>query len=152
MEKNLVQRCAIQFCVKMNNKLTRMKFWKQRTNKMLRAVGRFIGDIYHYDPEWKKQSSQWKIAKSSQPKKSNNVHNRGKIMFTIIFYHNGFVYQQYYRYLQPIITATYYHDTFKIMIKRFFKKKSWKKVERILLHWQYAFTRRWCRCQFFNKK
>lgn len=47
--------------------------------------------MYHYESESKKESSQWKIVKLSPPKKSNNVHS--KIMTTVIFYHDDFMYQ-----------------------------------------------------------
>ncbi len=89
--------------------------------------------MFHYDPELKQQSSQWKTAASPPPKKAKVVRSAGKVMMIIFFDEEGMVYQHAVE--QGVtVTAVYYIDVLKKMLQHFQKKRPHKRVDEILLH------------------
>jgi len=51
--------------------------------------------VYGYDPETKRQSSQWKSADSPRPKKVRQVRSKVKVMLIIFFDMEGIVHYEY---------------------------------------------------------
>ncbi|KAL4105054.1 hypothetical protein QTP88_020329 [Uroleucon formosanum] len=51
--------------------------------------------VYGYDPETKKQSSQWKHASSPRPKKARQNRSKIKSMLIVFFDYEGVVYHEY---------------------------------------------------------
>jgi len=51
--------------------------------------------VYEYDPETKRQSSQWKSADSPRPKKARLVRSKVKVMLIVFFDMEGIVHYEY---------------------------------------------------------
>jgi len=51
--------------------------------------------VYGYDPETKRQSSQWKSADSPRPKKAHQVQSKVKVMLIVFFDMEGIVHYEY---------------------------------------------------------
>jgi len=51
--------------------------------------------VYGYDPETKRQSSQWKSADSPRPKKARQVWSKVKVMLIAFFDMEGIVHYEY---------------------------------------------------------
>jgi len=51
--------------------------------------------VYGYDPETKRQSSQWKSADSPRPKKVRQVRSKMKVMLIVFFGMEGIVHYEY---------------------------------------------------------
>jgi len=51
--------------------------------------------VYRYDPETKRQSSQWKSADSPRPKKARQVRLKAKVMLIVFFDMEGIVHYKY---------------------------------------------------------
>ncbi|KAJ4426506.1 hypothetical protein ANN_27320, partial [Periplaneta americana] len=51
--------------------------------------------VYGYDPETKRQSSQWKHPESPRPKKVRQVRSKIKVMLTVFFDVRGIVHHEY---------------------------------------------------------
>ena len=69
--------------------------------------------LYHYDPETKQQSSQWKSQSSPPPKKAKVSRSTGKHMFIIFFDSQGVVLSH----AVPVgktVTASYYSKVTQI--------------------------------------
>ena len=68
----------------------------ERQNDILGCV--ITGDetwVYHYDPETKRQSAQWKTANSPRPKISRQSKSRVKRMLLTFFYIRGTVHYEF---------------------------------------------------------
>jgi len=52
--------------------------------------------VYGYDPETKRQSSQWKSADSPRPKKVRQVWSKVKVMLIVFFDIEGIVHYEYF--------------------------------------------------------
>jgi len=51
--------------------------------------------VYGYDPEMKRQSSQWKSADYPRPKKARQLQSKVKVMLTVLFDMEGIVHYEY---------------------------------------------------------
>lgn len=65
--------------------------------------------VYHYDPETKEQSKQWKHISSPPPKKAKMQPSSGKVMLSVFWDCNGLLLTDYARKGQTI-TGNYYRD------------------------------------------
>ncbi|KAJ4450406.1 hypothetical protein ANN_01830 [Periplaneta americana] len=68
--------------------------------------------VYGYDPETKRQSSQWKHPESPRPKKARQVRSKIKVMLTVFFDVRGIVHHEYAPEGQTV-TKEYYHDVLR---------------------------------------
>ncbi|XP_020299181.1 putative uncharacterized protein FLJ37770, partial [Pseudomyrmex gracilis] len=68
--------------------------------------------VYGYDPETKRQSSQWKHASSPRPKKARQSRSKVKTMLTVFFDYEGVVHHEYAPRGQTI-TKEYYVEVLK---------------------------------------
>ncbi|KAJ4426501.1 hypothetical protein ANN_27315 [Periplaneta americana] len=68
--------------------------------------------VYGYDPETKRQSSQWKHPESPRPKKARQVRSKIKVMLTVFFDVRGIVNHEYAPEGQ-MVTKEYYHDVLR---------------------------------------
>ncbi|KAJ4445629.1 hypothetical protein ANN_12311 [Periplaneta americana] len=68
--------------------------------------------VYGYDPETKRQSSQWKHPESPRPKKARQVRSKIKVMLTVFFDVRGIVHHKYAPEGQTV-TKEYYHDVLR---------------------------------------
>ncbi|KAJ4433029.1 hypothetical protein ANN_15286 [Periplaneta americana] len=68
--------------------------------------------VYGYDPETKRQSSQWKHPESPRPKKARQVRSKIKVMLTVFFDVRGIVHHEYAPEGQTVIKE-YYHDVLR---------------------------------------
>jgi len=70
-------------------------------------MGQIITDdktwVYGYDPETKRQSSQWKSADSPRPKKTRQVRSKVKVMFVVFFDMDDIVQYEYVPQGQTVI-------------------------------------------------
>lgn len=63
--------------------------------------------VYHYDPETKEQSKQWKHLDSPPPKKAKTQHSSGKVMLSVFWDCHGVIITDYARKGQTITGASY---------------------------------------------
>ena len=68
--------------------------------------------VYGYDPETKRQSSQWKHPESPRPKKARQVPSKMKVMLTVFFDIRGIVHHEYAPEGQTV-TKEYYQDVLR---------------------------------------
>lgn len=68
--------------------------------------------VYGYDPETKRQSSQWKHPDSPRPKKARQVRSKIKVMLTVFFDVRGIVHHEYAPEGQTV-TKEYYQDVLR---------------------------------------
>ena len=78
-----------------------------------REVGeRLEFHVSGYDPETKRQSSQWKHPESPRPKKARQVRSKIKVMLTVFFDIRGIVHHEYALEGQTV-TKEYYQDVLR---------------------------------------
>lgn len=65
--------------------------------------------VYHYDPETKEQSKQWKHASSPPPKKARSQPSSGKVMLSVFWDSRGVLLTDYAR-KGTTITGNYYRN------------------------------------------
>jgi len=65
--------------------------------------------VYHYDPETKEESKQWKHADSPSPKKAKVQPSSGKVMLSVFWDCHGVILTDYAHKGQTI-TGQYYRD------------------------------------------
>lgn len=109
------------------------RFGGEANEQMCRIITVDESWMYHYDPELKQQSSQWKRAQSPPPKKAKLSRSAGKVMMIIFFDSEGFLYQHAVPQGQTV-TAAYYKSVLITMLRHFKKKRPHKIVNEILLH------------------
>ncbi|XP_054720515.1 protein GVQW3-like [Uloborus diversus] len=68
--------------------------------------------VYGYDPETKRQSSQWKHLESPRPKKARQVRSKIKVLLTVFFDVRGIVHHEYAPQGQTV-TKEYYQDVLR---------------------------------------
>ena len=74
--------------------------------------------IYYYDPETKRQSSQWKHAGSPRPKKARQSKSTYKFLMIPFFDSSGMIYMHWVPTGQ-IVNKEYYVEVLKEFRKRF---------------------------------
>ena len=77
---------------------------------------------YCYDPETKRQSSQWKHAGSSRPKKARQSKSTHKLLMIPFFYSTGMIYMHWVPTRQTV-NKEYYVEVLREFRKRFHRKK-----------------------------
>jgi len=65
--------------------------------------------VYVYDPETKRQSSQWKSADFPRPKKARQVRSKVKVMLIVFFDMEGIVRYEYVPQGQAVNQQFYLH-------------------------------------------
>lgn len=68
--------------------------------------------VYGYDPETKRQSTQWKHPSSPRPKKARQVRSNVKVMLTAFFDSSGLVHHEYAPH-GTTITKEYYQEVLR---------------------------------------
>lgn len=109
------------------------RFGGEANEEMNRIITVDESWMYHYDPELKQQSSQWKTAHSPPPKKAKMSRSAGKVMMIIFFDSEGFLYQHAVPQGRTV-TADYYKSVLITMLRHFTKKRPQKNINEILLH------------------
>ncbi|KAJ4445144.1 hypothetical protein ANN_06945 [Periplaneta americana] len=134
MTERIEQRYCIKFCQKLGENMNRVaakfvpKLLSPEQKDLRRDVAQDLLDtantdpgflntvitgdeswVYGYDPETKRQSSQWKHPESPRPKKARQVRSKIKVMLTVFFDVRGIVHHEYAPEGQTV-TKEYYHD------------------------------------------
>ena len=78
--------------------------------------------IYCYDPETKRQSSQWKQADSPRPKKARQSKSTHKLLMIPFFYSTGIIYMHWVPTGQTV-NKEYYVEVLREFRKRFLGKR-----------------------------
>ena len=78
--------------------------------------------IYIYDPETKRQSSQWKHASSPRPKKARQSKSTHKLLMILFFDSNGMIYMDWVSTGQTV-TKEYYVEILRGFRKRYRRKR-----------------------------
>ena len=78
--------------------------------------------IYSYDPEFKRQSSQWKRAGSLRPKKARQSKSTHKLLMIPFFDSTGMIYMHWILTGQTV-NKEYYVDVLREIRKRFSQKR-----------------------------
>jgi len=87
--------------------------------------------LYHYDPETKQQSMEWRHCVSPRPKKSRVQKSAGKVLASIFWYQNGILLIDYLPRGQTI-NAEYYSSLLG-QLKDILKEKRRGKVTKMVL-------------------
>ena len=78
--------------------------------------------IYCYDPETKRQSSQWKHAGSPRPKKAKQSKTTHKLLMITFFHSTGMIYMHWVLTRQTV-NKEYYVEVLREFRKRFCQKR-----------------------------
>jgi len=94
-------------------------------------MGQIITDdetwVYGYDPETKRQSSQWKSADSQRPKKARQVRSKVKVMLIVFFVMEGIVHYEYVPQGQTV-NQQFYLQVLKRLRLAFSRKRPQKRA------------------------
>jgi hypothetical protein len=85
------------------------RFNKNKTDFMRRFITMDETWIHHYTPEFKHQSKQWTKAGCSAPKKTSLVPSAGKVMVSLFWDAEGFLFIDYLE-KGKAITGEYYSN------------------------------------------
>ena len=77
--------------------------------------------IYCYDPETKRQSSQWKHAGSPRPKKARQSKSAYRLLMITFFYSTGMIYTHW------VPTGQTVNKEYYVEVLRKFRKRFWRK-------------------------
>ena len=86
--------------------------------------------IYCYDPETKRQSSQWKHAGSPRPKKARQSKSTHKLLMIPFFDSNGMIYMHWVP-IGQTVNKEYYVEVLREFRKRFRRKRPANQVSGI---------------------
>ena len=78
--------------------------------------------IYCYDPETKRQNSQWKHASSPRPKKARQSKSTHKLLMIPFFDNTGMIYMHWVPSGQTV-NKEYYVEVLREFRKRFLRKR-----------------------------
>ena len=89
--------------------------------------------VYHYDPETKSQSMQWKHFDSPPPKKARVQPSAGKVMLTVFWDQDGVVMTDFLA-KGTTITGTYYASLLRQLRESVKNKRHGKLVKDVLFY------------------
>jgi len=106
-------------------------FWRDPNNFPLRLVTMDETWLYHYDPETKQQSMEWRYSGSPRPPKFRVQKSAGKILALILWDQNSLLLIDYLPKGQTI-NAEYY-SSLLVQLKNILKEKRGGKVTEVVL-------------------
>ena len=102
-----------------------------------RFVERFLTQdecwVYHFEPETKRQSMQWKHSSSPAPKKAKVVSSAGKVIASVFWDAKGIVFIEYLQ-KGETINGEYYAKLLKELRQAIKSKRPGKLTKGVLLH------------------